>query len=808
MSADALSLACNIITLIDFSHKLYETYRDISDNGEPDKDAQQTATELSKLVSKVKDSQKNASLPKNDQLDRVADQCLDAATKLQKEMAKITPSTSSSRIGQGWQDVVSTAKRIWRHARLEQMKKTMETCQRTMLDVVLVEMYESGQAERLTRRDEFTKLDTRLQNFIQALAGNHLQISNLLAENRALHEDTRNVVHKEIVALRDAQVSDAELSRLKGSLKFSLINQRYNDVRPGHDKSFRWLFGEAMTSDADESLRPEWEQLDLQKLRNKTFGDFTQWLKLESRSSLYWISGKPGAGKSTLMKYLYQRMEEGKIIDTPYIVIRHFFWLGSSSNRSRQNDLEGMFSSLLVQLLNVEVHPGTTIAATLLQQNSRLGEKDTNTDWNLEELKVIMRAALRTIGRQYSIYILLDALDEHLPAADHEELLMAVKDFEDTPGVRLVISSRREPLFERYLAQSRQLLLQDLTSVDIYSFAADSLRPGVKAAFDDDSASKLLNDLVHTIVRKAQGVFLWARLAVDGVKRGLVDGNPEDELRERLHDLPSSLSDYFKSIWRRLGDDERRYRIKAANIFSLLLCDAWNSEPPLRRPWTPWLPGGLRPDILPLSFALVPQDARLFIQGHSTISGNGLFKICRHTQETIISHCAGLVELVPAKTKEQICGSYRFIHRTVADFLREEGREIINWNDLGPAGPDFCLMLAFLARCVAFRESGYDARMCDFLTEINSELWLSSTSPWSSIGVHFTEVQRHFLLTMYHTVHYRFCGHPENPRFAEWTLQYEHDQNRLFVIEAARYGHLDYAIYWIDEKANSRNQLR
>ncbi|KAI6089580.1 hypothetical protein F4821DRAFT_268419 [Hypoxylon rubiginosum] len=787
MSVDALSLACNIITLIDFSHKFYETYRDISDNRKPDIDAQQSATELSELITKLKDSRKNASLPKNDQLDRVADQCLDAATRLQTEMGKITPSNSSSRIHQRLHNLVSTGRRIWRHDRVEQMKKTLETCQRTMQDVVLVEMYDSGRAEQLMRRDEFAKLETRLQNFVQALAENRLQVSDLLAENRTLHKETRDVVRKEILALRDAQVSDAELSRFKASLKFPMINQRYNDVRPGHTKSFRWLFGEGMISNADTTWHPEWKKSHLRKLRGKTFGDFDQWLKSESSSDLYWISGKPGAGKSTLMKYLCRQMEDRKIVDKPYVVIHHFFWLGTSRSQSRQNDL----------LSAVKVDPGTTLAAILLRQSPHLGEMDTYTDWSLEELRTTIRMALATLSGQYFIYILLDALDEHLPAADHEELLMIIKELEDAPGVRIIASSRREPIFERYLSHSRQLRLQDLTAADIHSFAADSLRPKIKAAFAEDTSRKLLQDIVDTIVTKAQGVFLWARLAVDSVKRGLIDRNSEDELQKRLNDLPSSLSDYFKSIWKRLGDDKKIYQTKAANIFSLLLCDSWNN-----------------PDITCLSFALMPpQDACSFIQGDNIIRRSKLLELRWHTQDMILSHCAGLVELTPPDVVGSELqtpgpeGGCRFIHRTVADFLREEGKDIVNSNNFGDTGPDFRLMLAFLARCVAFREPGYDKRMHNFLIDIEPEIWFQNALPEAGVGSHLTADQRLSLLAMYHTIHYQFCGHPENPRFTEWKLAYCWDSIHPFVAKAAYYGHFDYVMHWIKENANSESEL-
>ncbi|KAI1874097.1 uncharacterized protein JN550_002676 [Neoarthrinium moseri] len=590
MSVDALSLACNIITVTDFGHKFYQTFRDVYRNGEPDPTAEHKAKELAILAESLKKSREKAhrSVPNDDQLFRVADKCVEAATDLHTEMSKLAPAVSTSRTLHVLQSIKWAAKRTWRYNRITQLNKSLDDCEATMQNAILLEMYESGEADRVRQLDDFKQLDSRLQNFVHSVSKQHLQVSQLLVENKSFHQETQAVIRQEVAGLKNAKISEVEAQRLRTSLQFPEMNQRYNELREAHKKSFRWLLGDALAtgakdvtpdrdsgrgSDSSDDIHDINEEPNyLRHLRKETFGDFKQWLTCEPNSKLYWVSGKPGAGKSTLMKYICQQIGNQNAVDGLKVVIRHFFWLGTSNTRSRHNDMESMFMTLLYQLLECQL-PEIPLAATILQQAPYIRQKNYPTDWSLEELEETTRLALQILGSRYPIYILLDALDEQLPVAERGELLQIIRKLEKVPNVRLIISSRRERIFDKSLAGSRQLNLQKLTAPDIHYFALDLLRDDVH--FDDGYSAKFLHDIVKKIVMKADGVFLWARLAVHSVKRGLIDGNSKDEIYERLNDMPTELSNYFQSIWKRLGDDQKRYQTIAANIFSLLLCSSW-----------------------------------------------------------------------------------------------------------------------------------------------------------------------------------------------------------------------------------------
>jgi len=68
------------------------------------------------------------------------------------------------------------------------------------------------------------------------------------------------------------------------SLHYPEINKRYDTIAEAHKKTFDWIFDNSSTQ------RGEWS-------------NFVDWL--ENGQGVYWINGKPGSGKSTMMRFIY-----------------------------------------------------------------------------------------------------------------------------------------------------------------------------------------------------------------------------------------------------------------------------------------------------------------------------------------------------------------------------------------------------------------------------------------------------------------------------------------------------------------------
>jgi hypothetical protein len=61
------------------------------------------------------------------------------------------------------------------------------------------------------------------------------------------------------------------------------MRDRYEGIESAHKNTFKWIFNQSS----------DW---------NKPWDDFARWLK--AGDGIYWVSGKAGSGKSTLMRYI------------------------------------------------------------------------------------------------------------------------------------------------------------------------------------------------------------------------------------------------------------------------------------------------------------------------------------------------------------------------------------------------------------------------------------------------------------------------------------------------------------------------
>jgi hypothetical protein len=190
--------------------------------------------------------------------------------------------------------------------------------------------------------------DIKAQLSSQTLALTQL-VSRLSTVNHCDHQKTREMVIKsqcgqeaEIIAgIEMLAVSDAQESKLRhyiqmhiiAGLKYASMRTRYEDVVEAHPNTFEWAFDD-----------PTAEQLP--------WSNFGSWLK--SGNGVYWINGKAGSGKSTLMKQVYdddrtQNYLKIWISNKPLCTPTFFFW---NSGTKEQRSQIGLLRSLLFQVLD------------------------------------------------------------------------------------------------------------------------------------------------------------------------------------------------------------------------------------------------------------------------------------------------------------------------------------------------------------------------------------------------------------------------------------------------------------------------
>lgn len=122
-------------------------------------------------------------------------------------------------------------------------------------------------------------------------------------------------------------------SVLLESLSFEARDSRFQDISVAHRNTFLWAL-----KAHDDPLSP--------------YGAFHTWLR-EPQSPLFWIKGKPGVGKSTLMRLLAssaltrQCLAE-RIGKLRLVIAKCFLW---NPGPNHQSSLSGLLRSLLYEVL-------------------------------------------------------------------------------------------------------------------------------------------------------------------------------------------------------------------------------------------------------------------------------------------------------------------------------------------------------------------------------------------------------------------------------------------------------------------------
>ena len=196
---------------------------------------------------------------------------------------------------------------------------------------------------------------------------------------------------------------------------------------------------------------------------------------MASDQSLFWISGKAGSGKSTLMKYIANdkrtvaQLNHGS---KSYAVYSYFIW---NSAALMQRNIKGMYCSLLYQMLK-----DSRLLDRLLVSHSAWTDKMSHSDWEVNELKEALQETLRF--HEQNVCLFLDGLDElddgESPfdfRTDIQGLLSRV------PKLKICVSSRPEPIWKTQLKTVPSVRVQDLTRRDMKTLAEELLQQTVAA---------------------------------------------------------------------------------------------------------------------------------------------------------------------------------------------------------------------------------------------------------------------------------------------------------------------------------------
>ena len=424
------------------------------------------------------------------------------------------------------------------------------------------------------------------------------------------------------------------------SLWFDYRHRRQANVESAHEKTFEWV------------------------LDPSSPGKFENWVR--SQSGIYWIKGKAGSGKSTLMKFLLNHPQTADLLRSwagtkKLVTTSFFFW---NAGPSLQRSQEGLLRSLLYEILIQCPDLIRTVCTSKLEM-FRPFVKEID-PWTREELCHAIGQLKEQSGVRARFCFFIDGLDEYDGDPDH--IVSVLESLRNWPDVKLCVSSRpwNEFIDAFGRASDPKLALEDLTRGDIEVYVRDTLEENsrFKALKVKDNRSQVL---VQEIVDKAQGVFLWVRLVVKSLLTGLRNADRISDLQRRLRDFPETLEEYFGHM---IASIEPIYREQTAQAFKYAL----EAREPLH--------------LMTYSFLDEEDLDHMIAAPLNPLTRQEITSRQEDMRRRLNGRCKGLLEVAAGNfnTYDELSLGplVEFLHRTVRDFLLTKDMQSMLGKNLEP----------------------------------------------------------------------------------------------------------------------------
>ena len=334
-----------------------------------------------------------------------------------------------------------------------------------------------------------------------------------------------------------------------------------------------------------------------------------------------------------------------------WIVLRFFF--DFRGGKGITNSFEGLLRSLLYQLIRE------------MPRVDGLGLDDSQDDpisgWPEPKLGDTLRRLLESAKK--GVCILVDGLDEYegdlVKLCKFLSSLATSDDSQETP-IKICVSSRPEPVPAQLLQRLPQLSMSDhnTSGIQVYcSLTLRELEPMVLEGLD-------ISQITQTIAKRAEGVFLWARFALDQLIQGHSSAETLEEILWRLHSIPSELEEVYDRMLRRMEPQAKR----ECMVMLQLVCFARRSLL-----WQEHLMAtdiAMGKDVVISEHILGAEDSANASKLYSTFA------------KRLHAKAVGLLELVDDGYEDSVDKSVlKLIHRSVSTYLDQKGWQILGGSE-------------------------------------------------------------------------------------------------------------------------------
>lgn len=269
----------------------------------------------------------------------------------------------------------------------------------------------------------------QLEAIRAAQANTSSQISNLVSNSTAWQADLINTMYRENwhpfqpnkkrnfgdIAKVRRKMADAVRDekdfytrrRLIDKLKFIKIRDRQQSTPHAHRKTFRWVYSH-------------------RKHRGRRGGQLADWL--HHQSGIFWITGKPASGKSTLMKYIEENAKTDQLLrkwagpHARLVKCSYFFWRAGDH---LQKSTAGLLQTLLYDCLSQVPELVPKVLPEKWASFQLFG--DDGQSWSWSELAAAFALMVQSLVKEQTmkLFLSIDGLDEC--DGDHCELVLLLQ---------------------------------------------------------------------------------------------------------------------------------------------------------------------------------------------------------------------------------------------------------------------------------------------------------------------------------------------------------------------------------------------
>ncbi len=353
----ALGVAAAGVQFIEFTAKLLSTtveaYKSSSGRTDRITALNTIVTELTSLTNRVQE--KAAQLPQSPPPESpdalflsACRQCQDISKQLAAVLQPLAVNQSKFNRKSAGSSLAVALRGAMSERKIQELSAQLPMIQQRMQLAALVSLWEKGQTEGISVAQVFQQQLSTTDATITETVSYLRDLDDPKDNHRSAHREMVNAMWSTtwsptVVVKADPEFTDMAQYQILTSLGFDTIQYRQKAIPDAYARTFEWLFN------AQSGQAPDQGGNGAEKA---SFASFTSWLEADTRE-IYWITGKPGSGKSTLMKFITTHPKLGNHLSAwarsiPIVVASFYSW---NAGADLQRSFEGLLRTLLFQCL-------------------------------------------------------------------------------------------------------------------------------------------------------------------------------------------------------------------------------------------------------------------------------------------------------------------------------------------------------------------------------------------------------------------------------------------------------------------------